>query len=93
MVVTGTPIENAQYSEVIDLLDSDAKCEPLMDFPIQAYSGTGGLLQNNQPLICGGYNPFNGWSQNKMQSFQVWLTNFFHEKLMIWFFILLNFEN
>ena len=64
-MVTGTPIEDAQYSEVIDLLDSDSKCQPLMDFPIQAYSATGGLLQNKKPLICGGYNPFNGWSQIK----------------------------
>ena len=70
-MVTGTPIEDAQYSEVIDLLDSNSKCQPLMDFPIQAYSATGGLLQNNQPLICGGYNPFYGWSQNKMQTFQI----------------------
>ena len=65
LVVTGTPIEDAQYSEVIDLLDPQAVCQPLMDFPIQAYSATGGLLQNNFPLICGGYNPFNGGSQVK----------------------------
>ena len=82
LVVTGTPIENAQYSEVIDLLDSDTKCQPLMDFPIQAYSATGGLLQNNQPLICGGYNPFNGWSQNKMQSLSPNDNVIFHEKLI-----------
>ena len=81
-MVTGTPIEDAQYSEVIDLLDSNSKCQPLMDFPIQAYSATGGLLQNNQPLICGGYNPFYGWSQNKMQSLSPNDNVIFHEKLI-----------
>ena len=80
-MVTGTPIEDAQYSEVIDLLEPDSKCQPLMDFPIQAYSATGGLLQN-KPLICGGYNPFYGWSQNKMQSFHPNDNVLFHEILI-----------
>ena len=54
LVTTGYPYENGQKSELIDLLNPGSVCEDLPDFPIQVGAASGGLLLNNQPLICGG---------------------------------------
>ena len=54
LVTTGYPYENGQKSEIIDLLNPGSVCEDLPDFPIQVGAASGGLLLNNQPLICGG---------------------------------------
>ena len=54
LVTTGYPYENGQKSEIIDLPNPGSVCEDLPDFPIQVGAASGGLLLNNQPLICGG---------------------------------------
>jgi hypothetical protein len=42
-------------SEVIDLEDSNNICQDLEDYPIQVYGAVGGLLNQVDPLVCGGY--------------------------------------
>ena len=53
LVTTGYPLENGQYSEVIDLVHKNATCELLPNFPVPMYSAFGGLINNNLPVICG----------------------------------------
>ena len=52
LVTTGWPYTNGLKSEVIDLIDSEAICEPLPDFPTEIQRGTDGLLQNEIPIVC-----------------------------------------
>ena len=56
MVATGWPYENGKHSEVIDLLDPDAICDPLPDYPIQVQRAIGGLIHDRLPIVCGGWN-------------------------------------
>ena len=57
LVTTGLPFQNSKKSEVIDLLNSNIKCDLLADFPVESYQATGGLLYNQYPFICGGILP------------------------------------
>lgn len=61
MVTTGTTgfPNNLKNSEVIDLLDSKNYCQDLSDYTYEVNWATGGLLNNINPLICGGRNSFN----------------------------------
>ena len=45
-----------QKSEVIDLSNPNAQCDMLDDYPQKVMLSTGALLQNDKPLICGGWN-------------------------------------
>ena len=65
LVTTGIPITSTIHSEVIDIIDPKNKCHPLKNFPIQASFATGGLLQNEAPVICGGYTGNNKDSNMK----------------------------
>ena len=56
LVVTGFPFLHGQKSEVIDLSDLNSTCQLLEDFPDFASGATGDLIQNQFPLICGGWN-------------------------------------
>ena len=61
MVTTGFPFINGTHSEVIDLSDSNKKCDSLPDFPEYTSAATGGLFTNfitgeYLPVICGGWN-------------------------------------
>ena len=61
MVTTGFPFINGTHSEVIDLSESNKKCESWPDFPEYTSAATGALLKNfiteeYFPVICGGWN-------------------------------------
>jgi hypothetical protein len=45
-------------SEVIDLEDSGNICQDLEDYPIQVFGAIGGLLNQVDPLVCGGWYPY-----------------------------------
>ena len=53
-MVTGYPVQNSQHAEVLDLLNPEAVCDPLPDMNRLLSFGTGGLIHDNFPLICGG---------------------------------------
>ena len=53
-MTSGLPYENGAKSEVIDLANPEAVCQLLPNFPDQIYASTGGLINNETPLICGG---------------------------------------
>jgi hypothetical protein len=53
LVTTGNP-----RSEVIDLEDSSIICQDLEDYPIQVDGAVGGLLNQGDPLVCGGWFPY-----------------------------------
>ena len=56
LISTGYPLSNGVPSEVIDLENPSNICENLPDFPITVEGSVGGLIQNDIPLICGGWN-------------------------------------
>ena len=60
LITTGAPYKNGQKSEVIDLLNPNAICQFMTDFPEQVTDATGGLIESTIPLICGGFSPFKG---------------------------------
>jgi hypothetical protein len=55
LVTTGLPHYTSVKSEVIDLDDSNNICQDLKDYPIQVRGAVGGLLNQGDPLVCGGY--------------------------------------
>jgi hypothetical protein len=57
LVTTGHPIATSVKSEVIDLEDSSNICQNLEDYPIQVGGSVGGLLNQGDPLVCGGGFP------------------------------------
>ena len=64
LVSTGAQYDDkGQISEVIDLLDPEAICEPLTDYPVNIEDAFGGLLHGNIPIICGGQS-MSGFYQN-----------------------------
>jgi hypothetical protein len=58
LVTTGQPTSTSVKSEVIDLEDSSNHCQVLEDYPIQVHNAVGGLLNQVDPLVCGGGYPF-----------------------------------
>jgi hypothetical protein len=57
LVTTGYPTSNSVKSEVIDLEDASNICQNLDDYPIQVRGAVGGLLNQGDPLVCGGEYP------------------------------------
>jgi hypothetical protein len=55
LVTTGHPPSTSVKSEVIDLEDASNICQNLEDYPIQVYGAVGGLLNQGDPLVCGGH--------------------------------------
>jgi hypothetical protein len=55
LVTTGEPTSNSVKSEVIDLQDPSNICQNLEDYPIGVSYAVGGLLNQGDPLVCGGY--------------------------------------
>jgi hypothetical protein len=55
LVTTGNPRSTSVKSEVIDLEDVSNICQHLEDYPIQVSGAVGGLLNQGDPLVCGGY--------------------------------------
>jgi hypothetical protein len=53
LVTTGNPTTS---SEVIDLLDASNICQDLDDYPLPGFCAVGGLLNDVNPLVCGGYH-------------------------------------
>jgi hypothetical protein len=58
LVTTGTPRSTSVKSEVIDLDDSSNHCQVLEDYPIEVLGAVGGLLNQVDPLVCGGGYPY-----------------------------------
>jgi hypothetical protein len=59
-VLVTTGLDNSLTSvksEVIDLEDASNICQNLEDYPIQVYGAFGGLLNQGDPLVCGGRSP------------------------------------
>jgi hypothetical protein len=56
LVTTGWPRSASGKCEVIDLEDSNNICQDLEDYPNQVSGTVGGLLNQVDPLVCGG-NP------------------------------------
>jgi hypothetical protein len=56
LVTTGQPTSNSVKSEVIDLEDASNICQDLEDYPIGVGGAVGGLLNQGDPLVCGGFN-------------------------------------
>jgi hypothetical protein len=54
LVTTGLPTSTSVKSEVIDLDDASNICQHLEDYPIQVRGAVGGLLNQGDPLVCGG---------------------------------------
>ena len=64
LVSTGAQYDNkGQISEVVDLLNPEAVCEPLPDYPVNIEDAFGGVLHGNIPIICGGQSS-SGFYQN-----------------------------
>jgi hypothetical protein len=56
LVTTGEPTGSTSFkSEVIDLDDASNICQDLEDYPIGVHGAVGGLLNQGDPLVCGGY--------------------------------------
>jgi hypothetical protein len=58
LVTTGDPSSTSVKSEVIDLEDASNICQNLEDYPIAVYAAVGGLLNQGDPLVCGGRYPY-----------------------------------
>jgi hypothetical protein len=54
LVTTGVSYDNSVKSEVIDLKDPNNICQNLEDYPIKVQGAVGGLLNQVDPLVCGG---------------------------------------
>jgi hypothetical protein len=55
LVTTGHPTSTSVKSEVIDLEDASNICQNLEDYPIGVQGAVGGLLNQGDPLVCGGW--------------------------------------
>ena len=58
IITTGYPRDIGIHSEVIDIVHSNITCKSLTNFPVQISQAFGGVLENNIPIVCG------GWSDN-----------------------------
>ena len=54
MVTTGYPRQ--KRTDIIDLKKAENSCQQGDEFPILVSSATGGLVRENVPFICGGYD-------------------------------------
>ena len=57
LVVTGWPLSFGQRMEIIDLGNKNFNCDEnnLPKYPSQLMAGTGGLINNETVMICGGF--------------------------------------
>ena len=55
LVTTGTPFGNGVHSEVIDLKNPNSTCQSFENYPVAMDRAFGGLIQNDAPLVCGGF--------------------------------------
>ena len=53
LVTSGSPFDNGQNTEIIDLEDSTFNCTKVGQFPAKYYGGIGGLV-HQIPFVCGG---------------------------------------
>ena len=82
LVVTGDPTFEAQKTEVIDISDPDNICDSLGDYPLEAASGFGGML-NGMPVSCGGFNPdIDGYALKDCYKLEEVLTSFFKTQIV-----------
>ena len=58
IITTGYPRDIGIHSEVIDIVHSNITCKSLPYFPVHISQAFGGVLENNIPIVCG------GWSDN-----------------------------
>ena len=56
LVTTGLPFENGRHSEIIDIFNEDTTCDDLQNSPYNNKGAVGGLIHENLPLVCGGWN-------------------------------------
>ena len=56
MVTTGYPLQKSIKTEIIDLKMPENSCWQEDDFPVGLIRATGGLVRENVPLICGGFD-------------------------------------
>ena len=54
LVTTGYEFENGRKSEILDLLNPDVVCEDLNDFRYDVRYATGGIIDNDTIIVCGG---------------------------------------
>merc|ERR1712018_752931 len=55
LITTGHPYEFGKTTKIIDLQNDNFACN-LPDYPIEMRSGVGGIVEDNIPFICGGWN-------------------------------------
>jgi len=53
LITTGDPINKIEKNEIIDLLNPDSNCQPIIEQKVNISRSSGGLI-NNQLFICGG---------------------------------------
>ena len=81
-MATGDPTFEAQKTEVIDISDPDNICDSLGDYPLEAASGFGGML-NGMPVSCGGFNPdIDGYALKDCYKLEEVLTSFFKTQIV-----------
>ena len=56
MILGGEPYTDGAKLEVINMADHTYPCNPVLKFPMEMSHGTGGLINDKVPLICGGQN-------------------------------------
>ena len=57
IIATGSPHSTGKNTELFDVeLSGNAKVCQNQDFPIQVWAATGGVIEENKVLICGGYS-------------------------------------
>ncbi len=65
--MTGYPLDNVtETSEVIDLEYPNSQCQSWGSYPEQVAYAVGGFV-NGKPLICGGFNQNNAFTNNSCQ--------------------------
>jgi len=48
---------NINNVEIIDLASSSTVCQPVQNYPLAIRGVSGGLVDNQTPLVCGGLDP------------------------------------
>ena len=61
MITTGYPSYDGINSEIVDVEDSNFSCTNIEQFPEKFHAATGGLINGQNPFICGGTANSNGW--------------------------------
>ena len=56
MIVTGMPYNDGRKTEIVDVENSNFACTNLKPFPVRMYGATAGLINDQTPFVCGGYD-------------------------------------